>query len=269
MQRVNIRNLDPNDVLHPEDEQMMSRLNKIPKFKDLLNATVVKYDSVVTEITYKGNGFCLDRESSPVIYGILEKNCQILGVDDIPLMSSAWAYRISSESIGGEKPRIVISSGAVDLLSPGELSFLIGHELGHIVCGHKPYHTLLELLYSPLIDKVDEFSLASVVKLPMLEWYRISHYTADRIGLLCCQDINVALSAMMKMAGYPKKYYDRIDINSILKQAEVFENSNKELMNSMLTKFIVKATSKPWMVVRAKQLSDWYNSDCYRKLIGG
>lgn len=267
-QKVNIRNLNPNDVLHPEDKKMMARLNKIPKFKDLLDATVVRYDSAVTGITFRGNGFSLTRESSPAVYGILRENCQILGVDDTPLMSSSWAYRISSESIGGKKPRIILSTGAIDLLSKDELSFLIGHELGHIMCGHKPYHTLLELLYSPLIDQVDHFSLASVIKMPMLEWYRISHYTADRVGLLCCQNINAALSAMIKMAGCPKKYFDKVDVKSILKQAEVFENSSKELMTGMLSKFIVRATSKPWMVVRAKELVDWCNSDSYKSLIG-
>lgn len=265
--RKKLINFDPNILLHPEDKKMMDRLMRIPKFGELLNATIVRYDSMVTDIEFSGNGYNITNESTPQLYGQYKDCCEIFGIYEYPSVSSLWGYLISSFTTGGKNPRIALSSGAIDLLTNSELNFLIGHELGHILCGHKPYHTLLELLYSPVIDQFDTFSIASVIKLPMLEWYRISHFSADRMGLLCCQDINAALSAMIKMAGCPIKYYDKINIQSFLKQGEQFEKNNRKLMDSVISSFVVRASSMPWMVVRGKVLNDWYNSGEYESII--
>lgn len=266
-QRKIISGLNPRELIHPEDRKMMDRLTKIPKFTELLNNTVVKYDSIVTDVLYDGHGYSITEESAPSLYNQYKTDCEIFGIKDMPMISSMWAYLISSDTTGGKNPRISLSSGAIDLLTPAELDFLIGHELGHIIVGHKPYHVLLELLYSPLIDQVDSFSIASVIRMPMLEWYRISHYSADRAGLLCCQDINAAITAMIKMSGCPIKYYDQIDIHSFLKQGDVFEQQNQKFLDSIMSSFILRASSMPWMVVRAKLLYDWYKSGEYSKIL--
>ncbi len=263
-----LRDITPNELLHPKDRKMMDRLMKIPKFTDLLNKTVVRYDSMVTDVVTNGNGYNINEESLPFLYHQYKEDCKILDIKEIPTLSAIWGYVISSDTTGGKKPRISLSSGAIDLLTPSELNFLIGHELGHIICGHKPYHALLDLLYSPLIDQIDTFSIASVIRLPMLEWYRISHYTADRVGLLCSQDINAVLSAMIKMSGCPIKYFDTINIPSFLKQVDKFEKDNQKILDSMVSSFIIRASSMPWMVVRAKELLDWYNSKEYKDLVG-
>lgn len=267
MSRVILSHLDPMKVLHPKDVSGISALRRFESFEKFLNATVVKYDEVVSNVIYTGHGFEINSESCPNVYNQLLEDCRILGADDIPIISAMWRYGISSDSIGGKKTRIILTSGAVDLLEQGELDFLLGYEIGHIICGHKPYQTMLEMLYHPIINDIDHFNLASLVKMPLLQWFRDSHYSADRIGLLCCQDINIVLRAMMKMAGYPKKYYENINPDSFIRQAENFDRKNSDRYTKLVEKFSIQACSMPWLVVRAKELIDWYNSGEYQRII--
>lgn len=265
--RKTIENINVDALMHPYDKQVLTKLNKIPKFKELLNKTVVAFQSTVSDITAKGNGIEVNEMSYPELYRQLLEDCRILSGQDIPQMSLDWGYFISSDSIGGKKPRIVMTSGTIDLLTPGERDFMIGHELGHIMCGHKPYQMLLETLYSPIMNQLDTFNIANIIKMPLLEWYRISHLTADRVGLLCCQDINVAIKTMMKMAGCPKKFFDRIRPETFIKQAQVFESDNGKGLNKLMKALNVRSASMPWMVVRAQELLNWYNSEEYRNLV--
>lgn len=80
----------------------------------------------------------------------------------------------------GSPVSIGISSGAVNNLSDEELVFVIGHEIGHAIFGDIS------------VALADDDSL---------ETARLSRYvelTADRIGILACQDVNPALKAMVK-----------------------------------------------------------------------
>ena len=267
MSKVILTHLDPKQILHPDDQSQLAWIRNHKGFETLLNKSVVKYQEMFSNVEYTGNGFEINENSLPQLHCQLVDACNVLGLEDIPKMSSFWEYFISSDSIGGKKNRIIITTGTIDLMDEKEIDFILGHEIGHIRCGHKPYQMLLELLYSPIINDVDQFNIASVIKLPLLDWYRVSHYSADRMGLLCCQDIDVALKAMIKMAGCPKRVYDNINIDAFIKQTEEFENYTKDFWTKLMKDFTIKAASMPWLVLRARKLLDWYNSGEYQRII--
>ena len=64
----------------------------------------------------------------------------------------------------------MLQSGAVDLLTTDELNFLIGHELGHMKCGHKTYHMLTEAMYRPIVSSDMDF-LMNLIKMPLFHAY--------------------------------------------------------------------------------------------------
>ena len=108
---------------------------------------------------------------------------------------------------------------------------------------------------------------ASLVKLPLFEWYRKSDYTADRIGLLCCQDINVALSTMIKKAGLPRKYYDQINIDGFIQQARDFNENYTGTLNVIVKNLTIRSAEFPWLVDRAAKLLDWYEHGNYNQIV--
>lgn len=126
---------------------------------------------------------------------------------------------------------------------------------------------LLETFYMPFINDGAFAAWATIVKLPLLEWYRISDYTADRIGLLCCQDINAALSTMIKKAGLPLKCYDDINIPAFIQQARDFDQNFTSIFDKGIKALSVRSAEFPWLVVRAGKLLEWYESGEYQRIL--
>ena len=264
--RTTIKGLDISAILHPKDKSTLDKLRKIPGFKSIVDKTVGSIMEKYAAIEYSAEGINVTDKSLPNIHRHVVEACRLLEIKTVPACSTDWDYDICSFSVGEQKPRIILQSGTVDLLSPEELYFMIGHELGHIKCGHKSYHMFTEAMYMPIANS-DLNIWMSLVKMPLLNWYRISDFSADRIGLLCCQDINVALTTMIKMAGLPKKCYGRIHIKSFIQQAMDFNNNHSGMMDSIIKYLSINAAAMPWLVVRAGELWNWYSSGEYDRII--
>lgn len=236
-------------------------------FQDFLRVTTSKYREAYNEVENQGEGINITNKSLPKMYQQLVDACQILGVREIPTYSTDWEYAPYHFSNGDKHRRIVMMSGSADLFTDDEMMFVLGHELGHMACGHKPYHMLLETFYMPFVNDAAFKAWASIVKLPLMEWYRISDYSADRVGLLCCQDINAAITTMIKKAGLPKKCYDKIDVQGFIQQARDFEENLTDTMDRVVKVLSIRSAEFPWLVVRAGKLYDWYHSDEYKQII--
>lgn len=298
-----LHNLDYTSVMYPDDKKIIDWLNslKVPymtkldfirqiarhptdhnlrewfeifmagveyyTFQDFLRTTTSKYREAYNEVENQGEGINITEESLPQMYHELEKSCDILGIKDIPAYSTDWYYGPYHFSNGETHRRIVMMSGSADLFTEKEMMFVLGHELGHMACGHKPYHMLLETFYMPFVNDAAFKAWATIIKLPLMEWYRISDYTADRMGLLCCQDIDAALSTMIKKAGLPKKLYNHIDIKSFLQQSKEFEEGFTGFMDKAVKILSIRSAEFPWLVVRAGKLYEWYCSEEYNRII--
>jgi len=302
-QRKILHNLDYRAIMHPDDKKTVDWLNglKVPyttnwefvreiarhptdhnirewydifmagveyyTFQDFLRVTTSKYREAYNEVENQGEGINITNESLPKMHQQLVDACQILGVKEIPTYSTDWEYAPYHFSNGEKHRRIVMMSGSADLFTDDEMMFVLGHELGHMACGHKPYHMLLETFYMPFVNDAAFKAWASIIKLPLMEWYRISDYTADRMGLLCCQDINAAITTMIKKAGLPKKCYNNIDVHGFIQQAREFEENFTDTMDRVVKVLSIRSAEFPWLVVRAGKLYDWYHSDEYKQII--
>lgn len=96
---------------------------------------------------------------------------------------------------GSSRFLVALSSGAVQVLSPEELEFVIGHELGHALYAHT------EVAAGALVES-DDVSEANTKLLR--SWQRAAEISADRVGLLACGDPELACTALVKtLAGLP------------------------------------------------------------------
>ncbi|MDW8251646.1 MAG: M48 family metallopeptidase, partial [Myxococcales bacterium] len=86
---------------------------------------------------------------------------------------------------------LCFTSAALEALDDGELCSVIGHELGHIIFEH---HAL-----RPLLLFQEDERLAPIDAMRFYAWMRYAELTADRVGLLCCDDFETAISAEFKM----------------------------------------------------------------------
>lgn len=265
--KMRLKGLDVSQIQYPDDKATIDKLNKMPGFKVFLQKTVANVMEKYAAIQYSAEGINVTDKSCPDLNKQLMDSVQILDMQEMPSCSIDWSYTVSSFSVGESHKRIILQSGCVDLLNKEELYFVIGHELGHMKCGHKIYHMLTESLYLPFQNTPELVFWTSLIKMPLLNWYRISDFTADRLGLLCCQDINVALGTMIKMAGLPKKCYDQINISAFIQQADHFGKEHSGMIDNMVKYLSINAAAMPWLIMRASELLNWYNSREYSKII--
>lgn len=263
-----LKGLSVEEFLHPEDREGLRRLDAVPGVKSFLAETISNIRERFVTVEMMGDGINITQESYPELYSSLAETSKILSIDNVPGFSTKWAYEISMGTEGVKHPRISTLSGAVDILSKEEFSFLLGHELGHLMAGHVPYHNLLITFYTPLLNSIPNAEMFLALLRPMLlQWFRLSDFTADRAGLLACQDINVAITTLAKMSGVPRKYHNSIDVEAFLRQAERFEQNNGNLMDNIIQNLSINTACVPWLVVRAAKLYGWYKNGEYDELI--
>lgn len=141
----------------------------------------------------------VDKKKFPRIYGVLQTCCQKLKISKAPkVMVSNRLRGVNSITIGTDSnPVVLISPMAISSLNNAELSFLIGHELGHIAQRNLICHTVKGAL-----DTVNKWSdvlgpiISDTIEVPLNKWYRCSEYTSDRAGVICCGDFQVAVNLL-------------------------------------------------------------------------
>ena len=193
---------------------------------------------------------------------LLENAGAALGMQELPALYLQYYYAINAFTTGKKEPLVVVYSGTIDLLEEDELQYIIGHELGHILSDHVLYHMMVQ----GLVDFIN-LPAKDLIELPLYYWSRMSELTADRAGLLACQDLNTAIRAMIKMAGLPQSQYDKINVQAFIDQARDFNEKNTGFLDETF-KFIAIANSyHPWLVLRAAELLKWVESGEYDRII--
>lgn len=169
---------------------------------------------------------------TPGVRGALDSAFGSLGipVDLIPafVYGSADVQAECVSRTGGDCV-IRFSSGLVDLLAEEELAFVAGHEVGHFLLGHvgegRGEGTALE---GQMMRRRQEISV-------------------DRIGLLACGSLDVALRALMKTASGLSSRHLRFDIGAFIGQLRNVEDG-----------FTSGRSTHPSFVIRCRALL-WFS----------
>lgn len=253
---------------HALDKKVLEKLNGMWGFQNAVNAfvnwTYVKWQI----IALKGGHFQVTEDSCPELFNLVHEVQKTLDVSYSPDIYTEWQYDINGYTTGlNDDALMVLKTGAVDLLTDEELKFVVGHEFGHIKSKHVVLHTMASLFneamsFIPIVGK-----LAEPVKYWLLYWQRMSEFTADRAGLLACQDINVALNAIIKMAGLPMKMFGKDLREGFLKQASKFSIDLTDFSDKAIKTITIATSTHPWMVMRAAELIKWYESGECQKIV--
>ena len=111
--------------------------------------------------------------------------------------------------------------------------------------------------------------IGKALHIPLMHWYRMSEFTADRAGLLACQNLNSALSAMMKMTGLPERYYEDASVKGFIQQVNEFQTRYGGLADKAIRDILLLNSTHPWTIFRASELIKWHDSGGYQKVLDG
>lgn len=132
-----------------------------------------------------GLHFPIEPDTTPKLYQLCQSIKERLHVHRNVLFCIGNRSHVSASCSEGndDYPSVVrISSGAVNTLSDGELSFLIGHELGHVIM-HNLY---IDFYYEKHFEKdKPPQNIAHLYHVHRL----LSELEADRYGYLACGNL--------------------------------------------------------------------------------
>jgi Zn-dependent protease with chaperone function len=174
---------------------------------------------------------------------------------------------VNAGAYGMDKPFIVLNSGSIRLLNEDELTYLIGHELGHIMSGHVLYRTMTVLLLQLASLGFPIVGLAArAVLMALLEWSRKAELSCDRAGLLAVQNPDATLRSFMKLAGGGQP--EENDLNEFLRQADEYRQSG-DVADIVFKVLNLLGTTHPFHVLRAAEVRDWIEAGEYDRILRG
>lgn len=138
-----------------------------------------------------------------------------------PQVNAAAMHRMS-----GDEPHVLsLTSALVERMTDAELSFVLGHELGHLAYRH---------YRARLADAAFGRSAGGESKAPPLllrrleSWDRMAEISADRAGFSAVDgNLEVAVSAFFKLQSGLGPEHLRFDIAAILEQLESLQKASR------------------------------------------
>lgn len=252
---------------HPLDQKATAALRNAAGFDDLVRLLSEYGVERVQRIVNLASAIQVSERQFPDIYELYLRCTERIGVRPAPPLYIA-SGAINAYTGGIDHPYIVLTSGLINVTTPAELEYVIGHELGHIRCEHLLYQTMSRTLpnLSQLVPMVGRLLSASL-SLLLMEWYRNAELSCDRFGLLCCQDLDAAIKVNIKLAGAPFTRYDQINPEAYLAQYEDFSSLDGDKL-SFLYKLLAQAQmTHPWLVLRAHELKNWHDHGDYAAIL--
>lgn len=205
-------NLTKEDFLYPGDRKMLSAFKKVPG-ADRLTRKFLNFmqNSALAELK-KSSKQVTDKQL-PELNDVVVKISDILGIAP-PQTFLEDSPEINACATGPDEENacVIICRGLYEICRPRELAYVLGHEMGHIKSEHVLYHTLARYIAKGL------FSFTAVhpfAKAALLAWSRRSEITADRTGLIACQDLNSAQRALALIELGEPELVDQIDIEEL------------------------------------------------------
>lgn len=253
---------------HPFDKAALENLRSLPGFDTVMNF-VLNWTTIRWHVVQLcGSNFHVTKESCPELFKLVRESAEILDIDRLPEIYTQWSYAINAYTTGYKDNTIlVIHSGAVDLMKDEELSFVVGHEMGHIKSGHVLYHVMVQFFAQIIASSVLAGKLLVPIQIGLNYWNRMSEFTADRAGLLVCQDLDAALNSIMKMAGIPKKYFNIADPHIFAQQAKEFMTKYGDTADTIIRNISILDDTHPWTIMRAYELIRWVEVGDYVKIL--
>ena len=257
---------------YPGDEEALNALKNIPGAGALLTYLQENFTEQLVYVENNEQMIRAGSDSFASLHKLLVRCAGILSCP-VPDLYITTNPELNAYTVGHRHTCLVLQSALVESLTADELSFVIGHELGHIKCGHGLYRQLGNLLvqYWDVLTSLMPVPGLGLLRIPLLiafwEWYRRAEFTCDRAGLLCVQQSEPALLALGKLAGKISGFEDEFNIESAIQQGQAHHDVNKlVLVVSILNN---AENTHPFVPVRLRNVREFAGSDQYRQILSG
>lgn len=272
MTRKILQGLHPDSYQHPFDRQALATLQKMPGLPLLLKKINEYGIDRLLRLQTLGNEFRVNSRNFPKLHDAFSETCKILDEPVPDLYLYRGTGHIATYTIGVEKPLIGVNLETLEWLEAEELLFVFGHEIARIKGKYLTYQQLAVVM--PFLKNVISSTTlgfggfaANGLEVALYNWIVMAKLTADRAGLLACQDINIAIASLMKLGGLPGEYLTPEVIEDFTQQAREFKFQELEGLDQVTKIFSFMEYQIPWHVMRASELLKWVETGAYSQLL--
>lgn len=268
-----LRRISPLAWEHPADRAALRALKALPGFDSAIRKVAGLTGERMVRQLFLGDAVLVGPTQRPALHAQFQAVLATLDWPNpgrtAPQLYVTQNPAVRAMAVGFDEPFIVISSGALTLLEGDELSFVLAHEVGHIMSEHMTYRTLATVLvlFGAAVLPFVGAALLVPFQLALLEWHRKSELSADRAALLAVQDSRVAMRTFLKLAGGAAGG-DAIDVDAYIAQAAQYE-SPMSGWDSVLKALNTVLREHPLYTVRAGELQRWAGSGAYETIVSG
>ncbi len=259
---------------HPADRAALQALRAIPGVDEVIRKVLaILGGERGIRLLFQANAVRVGPSQFPRLWLMHLENCTTFGWDKIPEVYVTQTPIFNAGAYGIDDPFIVLHSAALEILDEDEIRTLLAHELGHVMSGHSLYRTIAAILALVSLGALPMLAGIALlpVKLAFLEWSRKSELSADRAGLLGCQDVMVAQRLDLKMAGGVRGgFFTNADLNldAFMAQAHEYVTTNEGL--DVVYKVLhTLGVTHPMHTVRAAEIQKWVAAGDYERILAG
>lgn len=251
--------LNVNEFAHPDDLAAIKSLKKSAAIDKLTSFIEDKTSQSVLRMKTLGSCVRITPESGSRIYKIVRDTCDILQYERVPEIYIYRNFGMDVEPHGVDNPVIVIPDFVVNQFDDELLRFTIGRAITRLKSDYLKFYIAATGIVM-LADNVNIISDA--VKIPLANWMRKSELTADRGGLLACQNFRSAMKFLMCKAGMPISQLDNVDQNDYIETCM----SDSKLVNAA-KKVMTISNCTGWSNDRIMELYVWYAKGAYDDIL--
>ena len=211
------------------------------------------------------NGLRLSEQQLPDIFELAIKAARIVGLQHLPEIYISGQQMWDSVTMGSQTSSFVALGSVLTNFRGDDLLYLIGREMGHARAGHALWNTVVQLLAgrqpgnrSLMSDGMLSFLsptklIESGINAPLMAWQRHSAITADRAGLLCVGDLEVARRVTLQYTLHSFPIAARINREAWMAQEDASDDSAMQASEFAMT-------STPYAARRLKLAREFHAS---------
>jgi Zn-dependent protease with chaperone function len=261
------KNISSKAYEHPADRAATAALKSIPMLDSLVRKLIEwRYERALRQV-YLGNSVRVGENQLPEIWEAYKGASRVLDMpNSYALYVTSWVPGLAL-TMGSQNPIIVLDSGLVRRLGPGERRAVIGHELGHVLSDHMVYVTALNILLSVGFAVPFFFGIPfRAVKTVLLEWYRATELSCDRAAVLTVRDPEIV--CRMLMVASSGLSADALNLDAFMLQALDYETWDDP--SDRVRRFFNEINvTHPYAVRRVSEVMKWVRSGDYDRIMRG
>ncbi|MDP2872627.1 MAG: M48 family metalloprotease [Bacillota bacterium] len=259
------RDLEANQYAHPLDRRSLEGIARFGPVVAVTRAIIRHWDEPMVKGQLLGGTVKVGPGQFADIHELAQSCATILNME-VPDIFIRHDPTFNAMTLGVERPLIILHSSVVEAFGPEELTFIIGHEMGHIKSEHVLYLSaayVLTLGARGLADRL--FGLGALIVVPAVHalqaWMRKAELTADRAGLLCLQDLDLARRSLIKLALGGRQLFERLDVDEYLRQADQASRDEYGRVSEFFQ-------THPHIANRVRELKYFRESALYSEILG-